>query len=221
MGNGTGAHSEKEEGGAGGGIAGGGSAASELEKIATDIVKSRFFEAVTVGLPVSSSGVQEVEGGRGREDVKEGGRGKEDVKEGKDSYLEPCNGVEEKKRRKEDKTEFETHRPFPCISHGEASSDSEVPSTPAPLPKHITSYEDTKIEYREDGTPFPSSESISPASEVPSTPAPLPPLPEHAISYDPDCTECHLTRPTPSEDELVMFLHALSYKVHAGETRLV
>lgn len=31
--------------------------------------------------------------------------------------------------------------------------------------------------------------------------------------YDPDCTECQLSRSPPSPEELVMYLHALSYKV--------
>ena len=32
-------------------------------------------------------------------------------------------------------------------------------------------------------------------------------------SFDPDCTECRLCRPDPSPEDLVMYLHAISYKV--------
>ena len=31
--------------------------------------------------------------------------------------------------------------------------------------------------------------------------------------FDPDCTECQLSRPDPSPQDLVMYLHAMSYKV--------
>jgi len=33
------------------------------------------------------------------------------------------------------------------------------------------------------------------------------------LTVDPDCTECSITRRHPSPDQLVMFLHALSYQV--------
>ena len=36
---------------------------------------------------------------------------------------------------------------------------------------------------------------------------------EADTSFDPDCTECHLCRPDPSPRDLVMYLHAISYKV--------
>ena len=39
------------------------------------------------------------------------------------------------------------------------------------------------------------------------------PMAEEGNSYDPDCTECRLSRPHPSPQELFMCLHALSYKV--------
>lgn len=34
-----------------------------------------------------------------------------------------------------------------------------------------------------------------------------------ASSYDPDCTECKTVHPDPTPSELMMYLHALSYKV--------
>ena len=37
--------------------------------------------------------------------------------------------------------------------------------------------------------------------------------PEAAADTDPDCTDCGLVRADPTPQELVMFLHALSYKV--------
>ncbi len=33
------------------------------------------------------------------------------------------------------------------------------------------------------------------------------------ISVDADCSECHMFRPDPSPSDLIMYLHALSYKV--------
>ena len=33
------------------------------------------------------------------------------------------------------------------------------------------------------------------------------------VSYDPDCTECKTVHPDPTPSELMMYLHALSYKV--------
>ena len=50
------------------------------------------------------------------------------------------------------------------------------------------------------------------ASEFPWQP------PEVAADTDPDCTECGLVRADPTPQELVMYLHALSYKV---STRLL
>ena len=45
------------------------------------------------------------------------------------------------------------------------------------------------------------------------TPLPTPSTSSPDTLYDPDCTECHRTRPTPSYRDLFMCLHALSYKV--------
>ena len=36
---------------------------------------------------------------------------------------------------------------------------------------------------------------------------------EEASSFDPDCTECKTVHPDPTPSELMMYLHALSYKV--------
>ena len=37
---------------------------------------------------------------------------------------------------------------------------------------------------------------------------------DDSITYDPDCTECRTVYPDPTPSELMMFLHALSYKVY-------
>jgi hypothetical protein len=47
----------------------------------------------------------------------------------------------------------------------------------------------------------------------PSSSSSLPILNSNPTTFDPDCTECQLSRPAPSPEDLVMYLHAHSYKV--------
>lgn len=100
------------------------------------------------------------------------------------------------------------------------NSNSSTPSEAVTKSSHSTNCSDLT-------TPPPtSSESdkllpgpqtvIEPVENESSTTLPTcnrPSFDNSKLTTDPDCTECSITRRHPSPDQLVMYLHALSYQV--------
>lgn len=179
----------------------------DLDKIVTDIISSRFSETVATLPPVLNS-VEEGKEEERREEREEEGRevqreeegeegrrkeGREErEEEGREEGREETG--EEERRVKEQKVEVEERR-------GDKAEDT----------RHHRD-NDTDRHHR-DISPAICTEMktvddpSSPPVPHPSSPLPVP------TTYDPDCTECRLSRPAPSQDQLVMYLHALTYKV--------
>lgn len=162
-----------------------------FEEIAAEISQSRFADPAPrtlTGCVEERSRAGGEEEGEGKEEREEGGVSGADKRRGEDEDTmgEVTSGGEREE----------------SLSHESKTGESTVASDGGQAEP-----ETRQSEEHQESKPQDTATSLAPPTTTPS------PSPSADAWYDPDCTECKRTRPTPTPDDMFMYLHALSYKV--------
>ena len=104
----------------------------------------------------------------------------------------------------------------PQVKKVQSLSDKDIETVATEIDPSPTPPTDPTPTPTTDPTPTPVSDpALTPATDPTPSISSVDPAPTWTI--DPTCMECAVRRPDPDSKDLVMYLHAVSYKVRMGE----